>query len=91
MYPMYDSAENRIAKFNIEDLDSIIFGRKVTAKNKQQIIEIVNKQRKEKGLTGLKFYDLYYSTITKQLEIKKCNEYATVFANEAMTLYKQNI
>ena len=87
MYPAYDSTENRIAKFNIEDLDAIIFGRKVSSNNKQQIIEIINKHRKEKGLSGLKFYDLYYSTITKQLEIKKCNEYATVLANEAMSLY----
>ena len=86
MYPTYDNPENKIAKFNIEDLDAIIFGRKVSAKDKQQIIEIVNKHRKEKGLTGLKFYDLYYSTITKQLETKKCREYATVLANEAMNL-----
>lgn len=91
MHPTYDDIENRIAKYNLEDLEAIIFGRKVSAKDKQQIIEIVNKQRKEKGLTGLKFYDLYYSTITKQLETKKCREYATVLANEAMTLYKQKI
>lgn len=89
MHPTYDDVENRIAKYNLEDLEAIIFGRNVSANDKQRIIEIVNKQRKEKSLTGLKFYDLYYSTITKQLEIKKCREYATVLANEALNSYKQ--
>lgn len=71
--PVSDIKENRIANYAIEDLESIIFGRNVLTENKRKIIEIITNHCKGKK-HRVKFLDLYYSTITKQLETKPCLE-----------------
>jgi len=75
LHPTYEEKENRLVKYNFNDLDAIIFGRQVEIEDKKKIIKIIQNHCKQKNLSGFKFYDLYYSTITKQLEIKPCNEY----------------
>lgn len=65
--PISENSENRIANYPIEDLESITFGRQVSAEDKCKIISIISKHCKGTGHT-VKFYDLHYSTITKQLE-----------------------
>lgn len=74
MHPTFADIENRIAKYKIEDLDTVIFGRKVSYEDKTKIIYILYNHCKNKGIKNLKFYNLYYSTITKQLELKICPE-----------------
>ncbi len=71
--PVSDVKENRIATYAIEDLESIIFGRNVSSENKRKIIESITNHCKGKTHT-VKLLDLYYSTITKQLETKSCLE-----------------
>lgn len=74
LYPAYENKEYRIANYDIRDLDSIISGRKVSTEDKRKVIEIINKHYSKSG-ANVKFYDLYYSTITNKLELKPCSEY----------------
>jgi hypothetical protein len=70
LYPAYEEKQNRLANYKFEDLDAIIFGRKVSIEDKKKIVQIINKHRIENKVNNCKFYDLYYSTISKQLELK---------------------
>ena len=79
MHPTYEDTDNRFAKFHFEDLDAIIFGRKVSLDDKKRVIKIIQAHCEKNGQKGFKFYDLYYSTLTKQLEIKPCNDYISLF------------
>lgn len=69
LYPIYEDKQNRIANYKFEDLDAIIFGRKVAIKDKKKIVQIINKHHIKDKKSNCKFYDLYYSTISKQLEL----------------------
>ena len=69
-FSLFDNIEDRKAKYNFEDLEAIIFGQKVIDEDKKKIVQIVEKHCKNTNREDFKFYDLYYSTITKQLEIK---------------------
>lgn len=71
--PISEIPENRIANYAIEDLESITFGRQVSAEDKRKIIGIIFKHCQQTKHT-VKFYDLFYSTITKRLERKTCIE-----------------
>ncbi len=73
LYPAYENIQNRLANYKFEDLDAIIFGRKVSIEDKRKVVWIINKYYLEKNVKSCNFYDLYYSTISKQLEIKPCN------------------
>lgn len=79
VHPTYEDKNNRLAKYNFEDLDAIIFGRKVSFDDKKKVIKIIQTHCKNNGQKAFKFYDLYYSTLTKQLEIKPCNDYILSF------------
>lgn len=71
--PTSEKPEDRIANYTVEDLESITFGRKVSAEDKRKIIDIISGHCKTKQHV-VKFYDLYYSTITKCLERKPSME-----------------
>lgn len=73
--PIFENKNNRLVKYRFQDLDAIIFGRKVSSDDKKRVIKIIQKHCKDFNSNGFKFYDLYYSTITKQLELKACNDY----------------
>src|SRR5699024_10514623 len=73
IYPAYEKEENRKANYKIEDLQGLIFGRKVSLEDKRKIIKIILNHCNDKK--NFNFYDLYYSTITNQLELKPCSEY----------------
>ncbi len=73
IYPAYEKEENRKANYKIEDLQGLIFGRKVSLEDKRKIIKIMLNHCNDKKIFN--FYDLYYSTITNQLELKPCSEY----------------
>lgn len=66
----YEKSQSRIAQYKFDDLDSIIFGRKVSIEDKKKIIKIINKHCTKNKVNNFKFYDLYYSTISKRLELK---------------------
>lgn len=70
LYPAYEDKENRLANYKFEDLDSIIFGRNVSVDDKRKIVQIITKHRIKNKIKNFNFYDLYYSTISKQLELK---------------------
>ena len=71
LYPAYEKVENRIAKYKIQDLEAIIFGRKVSLGDKRKVVEIISKHCLNAGIQDFEFYDLYYSTVSKQLELKR--------------------
>ncbi len=71
-----ENEENRFATYSITDLESIIFGRNVSSEEKRKIINIIASHCHEKN-HNVKFYDLYYSTITKKLELRKCVDILT--------------
>ena len=71
---LHTEQQGIIAKYKFEDLDAIIFGRKVSKADKQKIINIMLNHCKNRNRKDFKFYDLYYSTITKKLELKNCSE-----------------
>ena len=71
-FTIYEDKQNRIANYKFEDLDAIIFGRKVSIEDKRKVVRIINKYCLENKVKPCNFYDLYYSTISKQLEIKPC-------------------
>ena len=66
----YEKSQSRIAQYKFDDLDSIIFGRKVSIEDKKKIIKIINRHCTKNKVNNLKFYDLYHSTISKRLELK---------------------
>lgn len=71
--PISENPEDRIANYAVEDLESITFGRKVSAEDKRKIIDIISGHcQRTKHVVN--FYDLYYSTITKCLERRPCME-----------------
>lgn len=65
--------KKKTANYSIDDLESVIFGRNVSAEEKRKIINILSGHCKGKT-HAIKFYDLHYSTITKQLERIPCIE-----------------
>ena len=73
LYRILENKENRIATYSIKDLDAIIFGRNVKFEDKRKIINIVFEHCKKQS-HEVKFYDLYFSTITGQLEYRHCIE-----------------
>lgn len=80
-FQLFETAENRVANYSIDDLESVIFGRNVSAEEKRKIINILSGHCKGKT-HAIKFYDLHYSTITKQLERIPCIEsLPDIFAN----------
>lgn len=74
LYPAYENIENRKTNYHFENLDAIIFGRKVSSDNKKAIYSIIQKHCNKINRNDFKFYDIYYSTITKQLELKPCQD-----------------
>lgn len=74
--PISENKENRFANYSITDLEAIIFGRNVSSEEKRKIINIIASHCYEKN-HNVKFYDLYYSTITKKLELRKCLDILT--------------
>lgn len=68
---LYEQDEDRKVQYRFEDLDAIIFGEKVSKEDKNKIIKIVEQHCKKSNIENFKFFDIYYSTITKQLELKK--------------------
>ncbi len=70
LYSTYEDKNNRIATYNIEDLNAVIFGRKVSDEDKRKVIEIIQHHLNKANIKDFKYYDLYYSSITKQLELK---------------------
>lgn len=74
--PISENKENRFANYSITDLEAIIFGRNVSSEEKRKIINIIAFHCHEKN-HNVKFYDLYYSTITKKLELRKCLDILT--------------
>ncbi len=69
-FSLFTNDEDRKAKYKFEDLEAIIFGQKVSDKDKNKIIQIINRHCENTNREDFKFYDLYYSTMTKQLELK---------------------
>ena len=47
------------------------FGRKVSLGDKRKVVEIISKHCLNAGIQDFEFYDLYYSTVSKQLELKR--------------------
>ena len=76
IYPAYEKEENRKANYKIKDLEGLIFGRNVSLEDKRKIIKIMLQHCDNKKI--FKFYDLFYSTITSQLELKPCSEYLLI-------------
>lgn len=72
LYPAYEEKQNRLANYKFEDLDAIIFGRKVSIEDKRKVVWIINKYCLENKVKPCSFYDLYYSTISKELGLKYC-------------------
>lgn len=72
LYPAYEEKQNRLANYKFEDLDAIIFGRNVSIENKRKVVWIINKYCLENKVKPCSFYDLYYSTISKELGLKYC-------------------
>jgi len=81
--PISEIPENRIANYAIEDLKSITFGRQVSAEDKRRIITIILNHCNQTKHT-VKFYDLFYSTITKRLERRPCIEAISIKNCEAI-------
>ena len=75
LYSTYEDKNNRTATYNIEDLDAIIFGRKVSNEDKRKVIEVMQHHIDKANIKDFKYYDLYYSSITKQLELKPSLSY----------------
>lgn len=75
MSPIFENKYNRLANYKIENVDAIIFGRSVTPENKRKIIGIIQQHCKEKSIPCCKFYDLYYSSLSHQLEKRLCVEF----------------
>lgn len=69
-FSLFTNNEDRKAKYKFEDLEAIIFGQKVSDKDKKKIIQIIKQHCKNINRKDFIFYDLCYSTITKQLELK---------------------
>lgn len=69
-YPEYENKDNRMANYNFEDLEAIIFGRKVSMENKRKIKEMIDVHCKNTNRSDFKFYDLYYSAIANELKLK---------------------
>ena len=75
LYSTYEDKNNRTATYNIEDLNAIIFGRKVSNEDKRKVIEVMQHHMDKANIKDFKYYDLYYSSITKQLELKPSLSY----------------
>ena len=67
---LYAKNNNRKAQYKFEDLEAIIFGEKVSKDDKSKIIKIIEQHCKKTKRNNFKFYDIYYSTITKELELR---------------------
>ena len=74
--PISENKENRLANYSITDLEAIIFGRNVSSEEKRKIANIIETHCHEKN-HSVKFYDLYYSSITKKLELRNCLDVLT--------------
>lgn len=74
--PISENKENRFANYSITDLEAIIFGRNVCSEEKRKISNIIKAHCHEKN-HSVKFYDLYYSSITKKLELRNCLDVLT--------------
>lgn len=70
LYPAYENIENRKTNYHFENLDAIIFGRKVSFDNKKAIYSIIQKLCNKTNRNDFKFYDIYYS-ISMLLDIIK--------------------
>lgn len=68
---LYEQDDDRKAQYRFEDLEAIIFGEKVSKEDKGKITKIIAQHCKENNRNDFKFYDIYYSTITKQLELRQ--------------------
>jgi hypothetical protein len=62
-----DSAERKL-KYHFEDLQGIIFGMHMTAKDRAAIVRIVAAKCAETGRTAFEFHQAYYSRLTGKVE-----------------------
>ena len=66
----FDDIENRKLKYKFSSLNGIIFGNKVTKKNKDRIIKIIAKNCIEEGRKEFDFFNLIY--LNGKLQKQKC-------------------